>query len=255
MCEFRKELCIVSVAGAADMPEQGCFCSEDCTGHTGVCTNQVPVINTEDNVQVLQSSSAYGQYLAATRDIAAGEILTVFGGVVVKKLEHAKSYALFSDLHKVQQRTEKSDRKVEYSAQTGSYGMKDSQAWVIPPQDMPLLQQSISAWGQASSQLNTLVKQQETWQQGLGQFAQHTCCAKHVNAYFFPICVMRKPSRGRKRLHDEESMDLQALAIRAQKAISKGDEILVHYVGAGKSGDFVFDCACCKCLKKEGCAV
>ncbi len=65
---------------------------------------------------------------------------------------------------------------------------------------------------------------------------------------------MRKPSRGRKRLHDEESMDLQALGIRAQKAISKGDEILVHYVGAGKSGDFVFDCACCKCLKKDGCA-
>jgi hypothetical protein len=116
---------------------------------------------------------------------------------------------------------------------------------------MPLLQANIEIWSQQNTHLHNLVKHRETWQQGLGQFAQHTCCPKHVNAYFFPVCIMReapRPPRGRKRPHDEEVMHIQALAIRAQKPISKGDEILVHYVGAGKSGNYVFVCRCCQCL-------
>jgi hypothetical protein len=48
-------------------------------------------------------------------------------------------------------------------------------------------------------------------------------------------------------------MDFQALPIRAQKKIKKGEEIMVHYVGAGKKGDLCFDCRCCKCLQTEGC--
>jgi hypothetical protein len=173
---------------------------------------------------------------------------------VVKKLAHTDAYKLFSLLHTVQQQTAKGEKKFEYSAQTGSNEMPDSQAWVIPPEDIPLLQEGITYWKETRSKLNTLVKQHKTRPQDLGQFAQHTCCAKHVNAYFFPICIMHRQQQGGKRRQDEESMDVQALAIRAQKAIQKGDEILVHYVGAGKMGDLWFDCRCCKCMKEEGCA-
>jgi hypothetical protein len=208
----------------------------------------VPLIKTEDNVEVTEGRADYGRFLTAKRDIAPGEMLTVFGGIVLKKLTHAKAYALFSQIHMQQQQTGEGHKKYEYSAQTGSYGMRDSQAWVIPPEDIPLLQQGITDRKETRSTLNTMLKCPGTWLQGLGQFTQHTCCAKHVNAYFFPICTMRKPSPGGKRRLDEEVMDTQALAIRAQKAIKKGEEILAHYVGAGKSGAFVFDCRCCKCF-------
>jgi len=250
-CDLRKQLGVVSVSGAAGMPAQGCFCGKECPGQAGECTNQVPPIQTDNNVEVLDSYSVYGKCLVAKRDIVAGEILTVFGGGLVKQLTHSKSYALFSDIHAEQQKSDATQQKFEYSAQTGSYGMADSQAWVIPPEDMPLLEQRIRYWRQHNTHLHNLVKHRETWQQGLGQFAQHTCCPTHVNAYFFPICIMHKapqPPRGGKRPRDEEVIDTQALAIRAQKAISKGDEILVHYVGAGKSGDYVFVCRCCQCL-------
>jgi len=249
LCEARRKEGELAVSGAPDMPVQGCFCPRGCPGQAGVCTNQVPPIKTEDNVEVTEGHADYGRLLTAKRDIAPGEILTVFGGIVLKKLTHAKDYELFSQLHTVQQRTAKRDKQFEYSAQTGSNDMPGSQAWVIPPEDIPLLQEGITYWQASRSKLNSLVKRQETWQQGLGQFTQHTCCAKHVNAYFFPICTMRKPARGGKRRHDEEVMDIQALAIRAQRAIKKGDEILAHYVGAGKSGTLGnFDCRCCKCF-------
>jgi hypothetical protein len=172
--------------------------------------------------------------------------------VIVKKLKHADAYDTFKNIHSLQQ-NKKGEKKFEYSAQTGSTANKDSQAWVIPPEDMPLLRECITLYNLQETELNRLVNMRKTGHTRLGQFTQHTCCPKHVNAYFFPICTMRgqeKAERGGKRLRDDENMDLQALAIRAQKAIKKGDEILVHYVGAGKTGDFVFDCRCCKCVGK-----
>ena len=255
LCEFRRQLGVVSTAPA--LPLQGCFCAQGCAGHAHPCTNQVPLIKTHENVQVNPDfGDGYGKCLVAKRDIEAGEILTTFQGFVVQQHKHPLAYATMSNLHSLQQQTAKGEKKFEYSAKTGSDEMTDSQAWVIPPQDVPLLKHLITFWKQESSQLNNLVKKHETLQlgEGLGHFAQHTCCPKHVNAYLFPICIMDeapRPSRGAKRLHYDEIIDVQALAIRAQKAINEGDEILVHYVGAGQKGDLWFDCKCCQCLGCE----
>jgi len=248
LCEIRRAEGVVYVPAA--LPVQGAFCSAECVGETGKCCNQVPHIETDDNVEVSQAVSECGNYLTAKRDIAAGEIFTVFGGGLLKQLEYPEAFKTYSDMHTVQQQTEKGERKFEYSAQTGNYGMPDSQAWVIPPEDMPLLQQNIQRFSQQNTHLHILAKHSETWQQGLGQFAQHTCCKKHVNAYFFPICTMGTAPRvkGNKRLQEAEIMDVQALGIRAQRDIKKGAEILVHYVGSGKTGDYVFDCRCCQCV-------
>lgn len=256
MCELRKQLGVVS--GAPEVPLQGCFCAEGCAGHTGPCTNQVPPIKTHENVELndLDFGSNYGNSLVAKRDIEAGEILTTFQGVVLQQHKHPLAYATFSHIHKLQQQKAKGEKRFEYSAKTGSDANQDSQAWVIPPEDMPLLKHLVTVYRQESSQLKNLLKKHETLQQGegLGQFAQHTCCPKHVNAYLFPVCIMDeapRPSRGAKRLHYDEIIDVQALAIRAQKAIKEGDEILIHYVGAGQKGELWFDCLCCECL---GCA-
>jgi len=199
-------------------------------------------------VEVSEAISDCGKFLTAKRDIVAGEIFTVFGGGVLKQRTHAKCYKTFTDIKTVQQHTEKGEPKFEYSAHTGS---RDSRAWVIPPEDMPLLQQHIKCWSQQNTHLHNLVKHRETWQQGLGQFAQHTCCEKHVNSYLFPICIMRAAPRrqkGSKRAEEVEIMDFQALGLRAQKDIGKGGEILVHYVDKGKLRDLWFECRCCQCV-------
>jgi hypothetical protein len=65
-----------------------------------------------------------------------------------------------------------------------------------------------------------------------------------------PGFIVEKALRGAKRLHYDEIIDVQA-PICVQKAIKKGDEILVHHVGAGKKGDLWFDCICCQCLGCE----
>lgn len=246
LCEIRKAEGVVYVPAA--VPVQGGFCSAKCAGEGGKCGNQVPAIATDDNVEVSAAISDCGKFLTAKRDIAAGEIFTVFGGAVLKKRTHAKSYSIFSDMKTLQQLTGKSQPKFEYSAHTGR---KDSEAWVIPPEDMPLLRENIQCWSQQNTHLHNLVKHSETWQQGLGQFAQHTCCENHVNSYLFPICIMRaepRRQRGSKRAQEAEVMDFQALGLRALKDIGNGEEILVHYMEHGKLGDLWFDCRCCQCV-------
>jgi hypothetical protein len=185
----------------------------------------------------------------------AGEIITIFEGLIIKQADHAEAYEDFGIIHKAQEKTE---NKFEYSAKTGSKDMRGSRAWVIPPQDAQLLKQCITQRNLEQTELASLVKKR-TWQKGdgLAQFTQHTCCAKHVNAYLFPIAVMREARRARgKRADDaqdeEEIMDVQALAIRAQKAIAKDEEIRMHYVGKGKKGDLFFECRCCKCSGPGG---
>ena len=248
-CELWKRLGVVFVSGAADMPEQGCYCGSECAGEGGGCTNQVPLIETDENVEVVETGTICGRCLVAKRDFEPGDILTLFAGVVVSKRTHLESYEIFSNIHKLQQQTEKGQQKFEYTALTGSTGMLDSQAWVIPPEDMPLLKQRIDVWEQQNTHLDNLIKNQRTWQKGLGQFAQHTCCEHHVNAYLFPIYIMREagePPRGSKRSRNVEIMHIQALAIRAQKHIKKAEQVLVQYVSQKR--DLWFDCRCCKCV-------
>ena len=260
-CDERRLSGLLSLPSSAkDVPWQGCFCPEDCEGSSGTgCTNVVPNIDSEYWVEISTGKGeCYGKYLTAKRCIERGELLTIFGGVTVKAQTHANAFDFFSQLHKAQQEKD-GEQKFEYSARTGSTALADSQAWLIPPPDVALLQQLMTDGSFANTELTKLVREQ-TVAQGLGQYAQHTCCPKHVNAYLFPIYIQRevqsqKRLKGSKRCQDDIFMDLQAFAIRAQKDIEKGDEILVHYVGAGRSGDFhkIFKCACCRCA--GGCAV
>jgi hypothetical protein len=185
----------------------------------------------------------------------AGEIITVFEGLIIKQSDHGDAYEDFGIIHTAQEKTE---NKFEYSAKTGSKDMRGSRAWVIPPQDAQLLKQCITQRNLQNSQLASLVKKRSSQKgDGLAQFTQHTCCERHVNAYLFPIAVMREARRARAKKADdaqdeEEIMDVQALAIRAQKAIAKDEEIRMHYVGKGKKGDLFFDCRCCKCSGPGG---
>ena len=252
-CEVRRQTGVVDAT--PEVPEQGCFCVKGCPGHAGECTNQVPIINTHDNVKVTQGSAGSGMCLKAVRDMQAGEIITLFVGLIIKHFDHPAAYDEFGNLHKAQEQTQK---KFEYSAVTGSKEMPGSRAWVIPPQDVLLLKDCIVKYELEQTELAVLARKQ-SWQKGhgLGQFTQHTCCPKHVNAYLFPIAVMREAPRARGKKADdahneEEIMDVQALAIRAQKAISIDEEIRMHYVGKGKKGDLFFECHCCKCSGPGG---
>ncbi len=258
LCEWRKQQGVLQVPGAKDLPDQGCFCAATCPGHGGACTNQVPEIKTEDNVFLIDSFTPnFGKFLVAAQDIPAGTILTLFEGVLVKLSDHEAAYNKYSEIHDEQQHTLPGEQKFEYAAQTGSTSMRDSQAWVIPPQDIPLLQQKIIDKRLQNTVLHNLVKNHQTSKHGLAHYAQHTCCDKHVNAYLFPICIMDSalPGKKRSRNGDEEVMDVQALAIRAQKDIRQEEDIWVHYVGSGKKGNLWFDCRCCKCQNEGDCGL
>ncbi len=86
---------------------------------------------------------------------------------------------------------------------------------------------------------------------GLGQYAQHSCCFDHVNAHIFPMFTLREEagSTELRQGEDGEWMQLQEVALRANRLIKEGEEILIQYVGSGRSGHFrkVFDCTCCWC--------
>ena len=260
MCEITRQTGGLSLPTGVDVPFQGCFCAEGCRGQWGEgCSNALPVIDSEACVEVKTGEGGgYGRFLTAKKHIAAGEIFTIFGGVTVKRHTHALAFDMLTRLYTAQQAQE-GGRKFEYSAQPGSAQMQDSQAWLIPPQDVPLLQDLLTGSRYSNSELKKLVREQ-TEAQGLGQYAQHTCCPKHVNAYLFPMYILReghthKRVKGSKRYSDDVFMDLQAFALRAQKDIQIGKEILVHYVGIGRAGDFhkIFKCACCRCA--GGCVV
>ena len=250
MCEYRRHFGRLSTpSGVTAVGEQGCFCSDECTGSSGRrCVNQVPVMTTDECVEVTGDEGGYGKYLKAIRPLQQGELITIFGGVTVKWCTHPDAYDQMTRLHKqCNEQDDKGGVKFEYSVQVGSAGLKDSQAWVIPPQDLSLLQHIIKR----PSQLKNLVTHQPQ-AQGLGHYVQHTCCPKCVNAYIFPVYIHREQGQqgaGSKRSKHDEYMDLQFVAIRAQTDIEQGEEILMHYVGLGRAGGFdnVFKCVCCKC--------
>ncbi len=86
---------------------------------------------------------------------------------------------------------------------------------------------------------------------GLGQYAQHTCCATHANAHLNPFTISREETGGGGvgQGKDEDWFQLVGVALRADRAIREGEEILIQYVGVGRSGHFrkVFECMCCRC--------
>ena len=255
-CEIRKHSGGLSLpSGVEGVLSQGCFCWEGCKGSLGEgCSNAVPDVDSAQWVEVSAAKGeCYGKYLTARQRIARGTVFTIFGGVTVKRHTHFLAYDMFEKLHAAQNGKAGGEPKFQYSTRTGTKLMQDSLAWLIPSQDLALLKALMTGSRFSNTQLKTLV-QEQTEAQGLGQYAQHTCCPEHVNAYIFPMYIEREegqqPWGGRKRRKgkDDSFMDLQAVGIRAQKDIEAGDEILIKYVGLGRAGEFgIFDCACCQC--------
>ena len=256
VCERRRSIGVIfSPRRIQVLSTQGCYCPETCTGvDKKGCNNAVPDFNSEYCVKVNTGRGLDPEvkYLTAKVFLPAGALVTAMGGVTVQSQTQPRAFSSFTRLHK--QQHEQGAQKFQYSVQVGSKGLKGSTAWLIPPNDFPLLH---SLLGHKDKTLRALTADDRV-APGLGQYAQHTCCEKHVNAHLFPIFVLHESeehegngSRKKKQSHDEW-MELKTVAIRVDRDIKAGEEILIKYVGSGKSGDFrkVFDCSCCKCKGK-----
>jgi hypothetical protein len=174
--------------------------------------------------------------------------MTTMGGVTVQEKTQPKEFASFTLLHKQQHDTERVD-KFQYSVQVGSNGLRGSTAWLITPNDFDLLRSLLKR--QHDHLKNATVDNLAS--PGLGQYAKHTHCPKHVNDHLLPIYILHENEEPETRQRwgrqpgDDEWMELKTVVIRADRDIQPGEEILIHYVGSGKSGDFrkVFSCVLC----------
>lgn len=257
VCEKRRSTGIIFSPGRAQHLEiQGCYCPIHCTGKNKLgCTNEVPIFDQEYCVALKTRPGLLGEerYLTAKTFIPAGALMTAMGGVTVQEKTQPKAFAAFTLLHK-QQHDMMRGGKFQYSVQVGSNGLRGSTAWLIPPNDFDLLRSLLKRQHGhlKNATADSLVSP------GLGQYAQHTHCPTHVNAHLFPIYILHETEepetrqrRGRQQ-GDDEWMELKTVAIRADRDIQSGEEILIHYVGSGRSGDFrkVFSCVCCVCTGK-----
>ena len=86
-CARRKTLGEVSrPAGLQKLPTQGCYCPEECIGVDNKgCANRAPVFTTENWVHMTKGRGLdpSPQCLRAKRDIPAGTLMTLFGGVTL----------------------------------------------------------------------------------------------------------------------------------------------------------------------------
>ena len=74
-------------AGLQRLPTEGCYCPEGCTGvDNGGCGNRAPVFTTENWVHMTKGRGLdpSPQCLRAKRDIPAGTLMTLFGGVTLQ---------------------------------------------------------------------------------------------------------------------------------------------------------------------------
>lgn len=231
-----------------ELSDQGCFCSTNCTGGELGCTNQEPTFASEQWAYLTTGRGLHPyKYLRAKKDIPAGTFITTFLGIIVQQCTHKEAFGSFARIHAQQHMTEGAD-KFQYSVLVGSERLPGSLAWFIPQNDLCLLRRLL---GPRDQELLALTKARLVGR-GLGQYAQHTCCLSHVNTHLFPICILREGQnghQGRKEWEDDEWMQVRGVALRAERLIREGEEILVHYVGAGRSGNFqkVFKCSCCLC--------
>jgi hypothetical protein len=220
---------------------------------SGRCKNVLPDIPLDHWVETIlllngdEGSAANVTYLAAKMDIPAGTLFAKLGGVTVQALTQREAYASYTLLHRLQH-AEKGAAKFRYSVLVGSDGVPGSLSWLIPENDFALMHQVIASEatiGVKHAELTALTAEGRALA-GVGQYAQHTCCPVHVNAHLFPMFMLGAD------VGDEELWELRGVALRAERLIKKGEEILIHYVGSGRSFNFseVFQCTCCVCMKR-----
>ena len=238
-----------------ELPPLGCYCPEECTGvDKGGCRNRAPVFATENWVHMTKGRGLdpSPQSLRAKRDIPAGTLITLFGGVTLQAWTQEELYESFTKIHAFQHDTT-GEEKFQYSVMVGSEQDRSNLAWLVPVNDFKLLHRLLAKKGRASKsdrELKTLTEESKA-SRGLGQYAQHTCCSTHSNSHLFPIFVSREEDAedSRRQRKNGDWMQLQGVALRSDRLIQRGEEISFGYVGSGRSGHFrrVFDCACCWC--------
>jgi hypothetical protein len=163
--------------------------------------------------------------LKAARLIPKGTLFTQFGGHAVQKKKHPHAYDTFTALRQKINR-EPGHERLQYVVET-------EEAYWIPPNDQPLISRYLP-----SSHLTTLLT--TTLQAaGLGQYANHSCCNKCINAEIAPMVILEENET-------EEWRDLQGVALRSTKEIQAEEEIFISY-GEIDTWKQVFTCACCKC--------
>ena len=255
-CARRRSLGELSrSAELQELPPLGCYCAEGCTGvDNGGCRNRAPVFTTENWVHMTKGRGLdpSPQCLRAKRDIPAGTLITLFGGVTLQAWTQEEMYESFTTMHSFQHDTI-GEEKFQYSVMVGSEQDRGSLAWLVPVNDFKLLHRLLGKKARASKsdrELKILTEESRA-SRGLGQYAQHTCCSTHSNSHLFPIFVSREEDAedNIRQRRDGDWMQLQGVALRSDRLIQRGEEISFGYVGSGRSGHFrrVFDCACCWC--------
>ena len=128
-------------AGLQKLPTEGCYCPEECTGvDNGGCENRAPVFTTENWVHMAKGRGLdpSPQSLRATKDIPAGTLMTLFGGITLQAWTQKEAYESFSALHTYQHDTA-GEEKFQYSVIVGSEQDEGSLAWMVPVNDFKLL--------------------------------------------------------------------------------------------------------------------
>jgi len=164
--------------------------------------------------------------LRAQRKILENELIASFGHTVVitnkdesidpKRAQQARN----SDVYRI---------SIQYTVLGKIHG---KEVYLVPPQDVALLlkdQLDKNLW--KNLKIHIVVE-------GLGQFANHTCCDTHWNTNLEVVAIERK--------EDTHTAPMALLCARCD--IEKGTEILTRYWHQDKDAwQNIFDCQCCAC--------
>jgi len=166
------------------------------------------------------------QILRSTRKIWKNELIAIFGLTAaftnkteILELKHAQEKRN-SDLYPT---------SIQYTVLGNIHG---KEVYLVPPQDAALLLQD-----RISLRLRSQLKQHNAIE-GVGQFANHTCCDAHWNANLEVAAVE----------HYEETTSEPMGILRARKDIEPDTEILTRYWHTKKDAwHNIFVCQCCAC--------
>ena len=147
------------------------------------------------------------QILRSTRLIRKNELIAVFG-LTVAIINKPEILALKQALEK--RNSDLYCTSIQYTILGNIHG---KEVYLVPPQDAALLLQD-----RISPGLRKQLKQHNTID-GLGQFANHTCCDAHWNANLEVAAVD----------HHEETTSEPMGILRAKKDIEPDTEILTRY--------------------------
>jgi hypothetical protein len=208
--------------------EQGSFCPRSFQDHQGAsCTNQLPTWGNVTWVHLKHTSVlvSNSRPLKAVRFDPKDTLFTQFGGHALQKKAHLRAYDTFTALRQKINR-EPDHERLQYVVET-------EEAYWIPPNDQPLINR-FSPSNQLKALLTTTPPAAV-----FGQYANHSCCGKCINAEIAPMVILREDETGEWR-------DLQGVALRATKDIHTEEEVYISY-GEIETWKKVFTCACCKC--------